>query len=558
MKRYTLTFALLFLYLFATQTAQCRTNYERKSISYINAVWLASPDARDIDNKQVGYLLEDIKESIEIPRFDYNPLPDELISDFVDAANDKESISVNDLADLMQSRLAPKIVEILQSATTDRGGELVSEEQRQGFMATKAKELGITLEEIEKVMNSAYIYLPVLTSIKKEEGKQKDKWIYTISGGIIWFHLSLSGDQPSVNLKIAKTTISKGFGSEEFAYQSAVRNFARNLQVATRDIKEFKLSAGIVEVDNGDIKFQLGIKEGIHLDECYLVGDWVEYPNGNMEFDYSGWVRVGSVGNNITSRTNYSSAWAVKKGSWVPGMVIVEHPRLPIDISLKPMLFTTKISKGRVPMIGSLFINDYMDITKDFDGLAAGFDIDAHYNLAAATGVSQLFAIVGGNFAFPASLEFQAASGFTVLTASPPFIWGLHGGILKKKYYGQIALTVEAKGGMRFFTVTQDFEIFGSDYTFEMRNNTVGGQLTLGCDYAATPDFNIGVGLGYRIYTVSDIWTVDLNGESAEFTADDTYPEIDHSGLAIGLYLHWSVPELPFDPADWIRGAMGE
>ena len=488
-------------------------------------------------------------------RFDYNPLPDALIKDFVKAANAKDKLTVEELAALMKEKMVPTMKGILEGAMPERGGELVSEEMKQRFMATKAKELGITLEEIDKIMKSAYIYVPVLTDYERKQGKDdKDKYTYTIKGGIIWFHVNLSGDEPAVNLRVSNSTVSSGFGSDDFAWKSAVKNFTRNLQVATRDIAEFKLSAAISEVDNGDIAFKLGAKEGIKMDHCFLVGEWVSYSDG-LEFEKTGWVRIGKVGNNKTDKTAKSSAWAVKKGSWGPGMTVVEHPRLGIDIAVKAGVFQTKITEGKIPTFGANLIID-----EDYDTYAPGLDLDAQYNLAPAVGISQFFFLVGINYTSLTGLEFKSSNPtLTALTTTQPYAWGLHGGFLKKIYMGQMALSIGAKGGIKFFSVIQEFTIGNTEYKYTINNSSVGGQLELGLDYAFTPDLNFGIMAGYRFYSPSESWTLELEPDIASgYVWDDQFPDIDHSGLAFGIYFHYTPPSLPFDPIDFIRGASGK
>lgn len=540
---------LLLAFAFASASAPAQDRYERKSISYINALWLATSEARSVKPEQVGFMLGEIKARIEMPRFDYNPLPEALLADFIKAANDRETLTMDDLARLMEEKVTPTITGILQGAMRERGGVLVSEEKRQTFLATKAKELGITLDEIEKVMNSAYIYLPVLTGYQREEGKQEGKFVCTLNGGIIWFHVNTTGDQPRVTLQVAKTTLSKGFGSDKFAYESAVKNFARNLEVATREIAEFKLGAPISEVDGRNISFKLGVKEGIKTDECFLVGEWVSDAAGNVKFTTNGWVRVGRVADNRSDQTAKSSAWAVKGGRWTPGMAVMEHPRLPIDIALKAGASHLKITEGRI----LVFAGD-LKVTEEYDTYAPGFDIDAQYNLGGIAGLKQTFFLVGGSFAFPATLEFELG-GLAPITATPPFVWGLHGGLHKKFYFGQMALSAEGKFGVKYLTVKQSF---GDDLDFTIKNNSAGLQFGLGLEYAATPDFNIGLTAGYKAYAASDVWTIDVNGEAQALVVADFFPDIDHSGPAFGVYIHWTPPSLPFDPISMIRGAMGE
>jgi hypothetical protein len=486
-------------------------------------------------------------------RFDYNPLPQSIISDFVKAANAKDSLSVSQIADLMQKKLTPAILNMLKEYQSIRGEDLLSDDKKQTFLATKAKESGVTLEEIEKVMNATYIYLPVLTGYNKKKDKDTGKITYSITGGIIWFHVSTAGAEPKVVLKVSNTTFSKGYGRDDFAWESAVMNFARNLKVATQEIPEFKLATPIAEVENGTIGFKMGTKEGIHVDDCFFVGEYVEYPSGNMQFDQSGWVRIGKVGDNKNDRIALSYAWAVKKGNWVPGMVVVEHPRLGIDIAFKPMVYKLEVTSGTILML----FGDNIIVAEDYKKYAPGIDLDAHYNLGALTGVSQLFFLVGGNFVFPPTLKIETST-FNNLTASPPYVWGFHAGMMKKYYFGRTAVSLAAKGGMRFFTVEQEIPVlFGDDIKYTINNQSIGGQFDLGLEYAVTPDFHIGVIAGFQMFPDIQVWDVTVNQSGFTMAdVDDQFPDVNHVGPCFGVYMHFTPPALPFDPASLIEGAL--
>jgi len=121
-----------------------------------------------------------------------------------------------------------------------------------------------------------------------------------------------------------------------------------NLQVRTREIDIFKLQSPIAEVVKITIRFQLGKAEGIKMDEPFFVGEWMELNDGKIRFEKSGFVRVGTVSDNRMSTGQLSSAWVIKKGDWVRGMMIIEHPRLGIDIAVKPRWFTMNIKEGSI------------------------------------------------------------------------------------------------------------------------------------------------------------------------------------------------------------------
>jgi len=49
--------------------------YERKSVTYVNALWLMDESVRGLHPHQVAFVLDKVKQAISMPRFDYNPFP---------------------------------------------------------------------------------------------------------------------------------------------------------------------------------------------------------------------------------------------------------------------------------------------------------------------------------------------------------------------------------------------------------------------------------------------------------------------------------------------------
>jgi len=525
---------------------------ERKSISCVNSLWLATPEARNLSSEQIKVLTNELKYYIEMERFDFNQLPEAITAEFVKSANAKDTLSVKEIAKLMNEKLSPAIVSILENVVDSRAGELITESQKQTFLATKAKELGITLEQITLVMNSAYIYLPVITGYSRSVSKS-GSISYSLKGGIIWFHVDMSSGKPVVVQKVAKKTSASDSDKDDAeAFAATSEALAHNLQIATRSIDEFKLTAPITEVDGGDIHFQLGLKEGIALDDPYWVGEWMVNDSGGVKFQKNGWVRVGGIADNTENNREASAGWAVKKGIWAPGMSVMEHPRYNVDIAFKPRLMQMKISEGYVPVAGG-----YLHTKEDFSGFVPGIDIDLQVYLASLIGIRQSFFILGGSFAFPTSEFEQIGAELNDLNTSPPFVWGAHGGFMKKIYKGPLAISLEAKVGMMFYSVSQSWTTYGGEEeTFTISNNTFGGQLGAGIDYAFTPDINVGAGLGFRMYPVSDVWTYSYGEDGESGTLVNTgfpFPEVNHTGLTVGLYAHYTPMALPFDPVRQVR-----
>ena len=154
-----------------------------------------------------------------------------------------------------------------------RAQNLATEQQKNSFYSDKAKEYGITAVEIEKIMNSAYIFIPVAKSYLGVSKKGRYKMIMQV--GILWYRISRKGENAHAKLVVKKMTTSLGFAKEgktflydgkmveskEFAYRACVKNAARNLLVATQEMPEFRLSAQIIEVDGKKVGFELGKKK---------------------------------------------------------------------------------------------------------------------------------------------------------------------------------------------------------------------------------------------------------------------------------------------------------
>ena len=96
---------------------------------------------------------------VEVERFDYNVLPNSMVKKFRSEAKSKADITPAVLAEVLESTVVAKIVEILNNpdVVKNRGTALKDESALQTFAATKAKSLGLTADELGVLMNSAYI-----------------------------------------------------------------------------------------------------------------------------------------------------------------------------------------------------------------------------------------------------------------------------------------------------------------------------------------------------------------------------------------------------------------
>ena len=272
--------------------------YARKSVTYINALWLMDESVRGLHPRQVGYILDKVKQGISMPRFDYNPVPDSLLREFYRAGKRgpvsicKRGHSTAGGTDPMLDSISPRswsarssrrFVAVVDLNKEMRAAGLTSEQQRNSFIADKAKTLGITMEDVEKVMNSAYIYIPL---IRGYTSQLKDSSYSTgFAAGIIWFRISAQGEKAHAIPVVKTFTYSSGFsvrdrnyateagmvGYKEFAFRAAVKNAARNLVVATQQIPDFRLSGQVIDKGFMGVGFNLGRREGVRVDDKYQI-----------------------------------------------------------------------------------------------------------------------------------------------------------------------------------------------------------------------------------------------------------------------------------------------
>ena len=528
--------------------------YERKSISYIPAVYIPRGEAYKMKNKEIKFLIDEIREKIEMPRFDFNRLPEEITDSFVKRARAKGGVSPDEMGELLNETVVPVIVEILNTEMEIRARDLVTDQQKQQFIATKAQSYGITATQLEKVLNSAYLYVPYVDWVEFSE--EKGMMTCDIQGGLLWYHINTQVEPPRVESLLKQSTYSLGKGLEkrtysykgrsldgdEFALYTAITNFARNLQVATQEIPAFKLSAQVAYVNKHKVDFGLGKKEGIRVDDGFYITEQVMKSDGSMDRKRVGFVRTVKVGDNKRQSFENSQAVAVIGDGYARGMALVEHPRLPIDIVVRPRMHMLEIATGSIGPVS---------FTEAYSGATGGVDIEAHYHIGRWFDVPLLLFSAGGTIsAVPAEIEV-AYHGFNAFVV--PGLYQLHLGLTKKYFYRRVGWTLSAKFGTAFLSISEDI----GDNTISLSNRTAGGIFQTGLEYAVTPDFYMGIYGGYQFYPESSIWTLDINHDSYPLPSDADHPAFNANGATVGLYFHYQPPALPFDPFNFIRGVTG-
>ncbi len=474
----------------------------RKSISYYNGILL--PKNVSIPATTIELTRVKLKQALFLERFDYNNLPQALQKKADAAIAELSSPSVERVGKALEDILMPEIVKILSINRELRAKEFVDQQERINFLTTKAKESGITADDLEKVMNAAYLFIPFISSYNhKVEGHRIE---VNIEGGIIWYHVSTSIDPPRLLPLVEKSSNAFGtaiigkkyhefvwggeeMNAKEFATLTAVQAYVKNLQTLTRQIPEFKLSAEIITARSGMISFKLGTKEGLKIDDKLDIVEFFEDTAGIPKAKSIGCALVTKVVNNQeeTKTIRYSEARQFI-GRAEPGMLVWERPRLPIEIALRFISFPFK------------------ENNKQTFGVELGLD----FNISHPFKIPHFFLPLSFGIGFPAKHYYYYEFGI---------------GLLKKLYIARFGFGPLAKGKLIGIST------FGNGPGVEL-----GG---IG-EFYITPDFIIGGKVGYN-------WG---------WKAINSF-SIDTEGLIWSVYLSYNPPTSPFDPLGFLRGISG-
>ncbi len=538
--------------------------YQRKSIAYVDAL-LLTDKATALPAGYERYLLSTIHDNIRLSRFDYNQLPDNLQQRFRNTISGR-TFTEYELGDLISRELGPAIIQVLDIEKEARAQNLLSEAQRNSFIVLKAKEMGITAEQIEQVLNAAYLYVPFLSNYQVSKPKDDKDITVTIEVGLIYYHL-ITGDEPRFD-KVTSIR-SSGAGSAdknktydmndgtisavEYAFRSAVHSVAMNLQVMTRDISLFRLKAPIAAIERRTVHFPLGRKEGIHLDEPFYVGEYFQKSDGKVKFQKSGFVRVSTVADDNQPGRQLSTAYAIKKGDWSKGMTLIEHPRLPLDFAVKPRWFDLTMDEG-------VFASDkFLVVFSDYKGICVGADFDLQINIAELTKKRQSFLVLGGTVgaASVKSAVYSTIWDFIFPDErSVAIVVDGYAGYLRRFYLGPLALHYEGLLGVQRLILSDTYD----HKPVSIANNTVGLRLNLGLEYALNIDTNLGLFAGLQIFPPLDLWTIKYKDKEIDVDnlANFAAPRIYSLSPTFGLYIHYSLPSLSVNPTAMVQSSLSK
>jgi len=420
----------LFLFCFAvftTSFAQDEVStkeagtYQRKSVALLNVrVDDIMDDKHGWNNEWSNSLfVNTLKNAVKLVRFDYNNIPQSIQDKFLAMPKDLS------IEERMNSTIVNAVLSAVDAEKEIRAAALLSEQQKNSFITDKAKELGITENELNIVMNSAYIFAPVFLgyldtnyTASRTVSKRNSDGSYTsyteyypayslmITLGGYWWKIDNSGDKPSAKL-IAHTirTYSGGASRETDGYKirafnSAMSNVGKDFEMATKEIPDFQLTAQILDKNPRNVVISLGKPEGVITDDKFWVYESYENSDGIVTQKKKGWVMIKKVGEKARGLDETQSKAQIIAGSPYLGATVRERPQLPIDIYLGFGMSPVNISTSELET-DTLFqhTKENNDVRIDIDN-TYGPHFRAKSNIGRKAGVSQLWLGVGGQLFF--------------------------------------------------------------------------------------------------------------------------------------------------------------
>ena len=573
--------------------------YTRKSVSSLESVWIKDGALQGVSNFDYDTFDKFIDFYVEVERFDYNVLPGGMLNDFRSEANSLSDFSVDALAGVLESTVAEKIVEILNNPDVmqARGTALKSESALQSFAATKAKSLGLTTEELATLMNSAYIYLPFITSMVQEtEGSDVS---LVLNGGLIWWQVK-TADDGTVSVEKVLSAETMGISSvdksaknsltgeplynkfqfgtdvwatspEQYAQNDAMLAFAKNLGVKTKKIDDFKLSAQIAEADGKKYGFPLGFREGVHLDDGFDLVEYSEDAEGNEVINRVGFLRVSKTGDNVEDPSAFTYGKQIMGSKQDVGGVVMERPNLGIDLNIKVGAvsgmnilkehtvayglddlsilaafansasyygLTAGMTIEEFQEVFALYIPDATPVLSEDATSGVGFSMQFAYNVAPIIGVSQTFLNMDIDVLIP-SASYSDNAEAAVMVISPYTS-------VTKKIGGRMHLGVNVGAGIDALSLS------GTTYTLPYTFSVMAPGVKFGVDlgFMMTPELSLNFGAGYKLGLPPMAISYTLDGEDYSEYLDNLidyldYSELNMGGVSFNAGVKYTLSELP-------------
>jgi len=518
--------------------------YVRKSLLIVPMLFWMGDGFDDIRTRHKPVIVQALRDSLmRMSRFDINPLSSHSYAGLRDAWNNtwfdhsvrnmfnpkkREEI----LSKLVEEHLTPDLLGAMSAAMKERAGKDLTNEQMNSFMVDKAKESGVTAAELNLVLNSGYIVVPVSRYLAygiDDQGNYKA----TIHGGLILYKVQVDKDRAWLEkrkeiFRIGDAVISKKDARDPSTFPFYLRNLPASEVVMyeaidmmlnsamqdMRDLKEFRLLSQMSSGDGStyEIPFGPGEIKDVPMDKFFEHVEQVQAKDGSVKEEVTGWGFVKKPVNfkypirkPDTTITDYIWQGYAVTGDVMSGIVTREYSRLPVDVDFRAGIANIGVVVPADGMGGVLQAYDstgLVDTVNTIEGIGAYAQIQVKTSLAPWTGISQLYLRLNSSVKI-CTLD----SNLLILTN--PLTYSNYP--VDNFMQWNAGLGVEKKWWLSRFVPTAGFDLFygqtyinGSSgvYSASLKDDIIGAKATADLEFAFTPNFRVGL-TGAGLFTLN-------------------------------------------------------
>ncbi len=568
MKRAILFTLITISLLFAQREAG---DYDRSSLTYIDRLFAVDQSVKKLPEEYENSLIQQMSEQLNLPRYDQNQLPQKLITSFENGAHKTEykcegnlDQCLNGVTDLMNEIITPPILEVVEMNRDIRATERMTDQQRNSFITDKARELGFTAEEVRRVMNSAYIFMPygsnyiertwldttfttdsVTVNGRRVQQRKRtiiERFSTKMRMGLVWWKIIPETDSTESELRRYEPLIDSAGVVVELSRSVKINNqravithkpyrlktvsvtpqvYARTNMITSlgtdfgqrlRDFDDFRLSGQILERSPNFVGMDMGSREGINLDDIFWTMETVE-ENGKTVSKKAGWVMVRNVADS-NSAEGYKSRAQIIAGRPYIGAVLQEQPmsngRASFQIQSMPYTVSSPAIRDSI-----IFSNDLVPEPQDTVTRSILTDLKLNngtlFRLEFGGRIvkfPQLYLMLGAGFSVGDAEGTITASGTNSNGLVTHEIEDVIGGhydlsLLKRFSLRRVSLSLQTGAGFQHFKYNLDEDIDNAgdqDASYRLSSYAIGGFSNLFADISITPSLAIGGGVGYRYF----------------------------------------------------------
>ncbi|MCF7805105.1 MAG: hypothetical protein K9N46_04475 [Candidatus Marinimicrobia bacterium] len=499
----------------------------------------------EMEKEKLVYLDEFIKAQMKkSDRFHYLPLPRHF-SDEITQKHAKIE-TVEDAKRRVKRSVLPYVKRVLNIQKEILAADLVTQEQQHSFIATKARSLGITATQLEHVLSSSYICIPVVYFIGKTPNDiiaKTNNLNVEIRGFFLWYNISFNQDVSKVEFQEGIYTRFSGLGEYktdckmlnwklwECAYLDAVSGMQDLLSAIFEHLSIFRHYDTLNYVKWNKVFLEINKNSKLKVDDRYFVKEYFTRPDSGMKARTIGYIRVTDQKRRYFQTGNQYEAVPVFGGPFSKGMVLEEDQGsgegfVALQIMQSPVL----VKEGYLDNeYGQVYFHTQNQITSIY-GFGAGIRMGHKFN------IPLLFSYGTLSLGFQDQrLTFRNNS-----IANKIHTFQLRQGILKKFYFRQFGLFIGSNYlYTNYYTKIKDIED-NKNLMFSLGNS--GLEFRAGFEITKGPESQFGIFYNRALSFESRDWYVhigkrrffDDEDDTVEYTSNSP-PVLNVQGQTLGV-----------------------